>query len=236
MPNLPRPIPRFYPILDAELAGSRLLHIASSFADAGVELLQIRDKSGSSHRLHSACVELLNLFRSRANKKIRLIVNDRADLAALSGAPGVHLGQEDISVDAARTVLNAASGPPQERRRDMASRPEKWIGLSTHNLPQLRAAARTSADYVAIGPIFSTASKKNPDPVVGLDFIARARRLTRKPLVAIGGITLENVKSVWRAGADSVAVISDVISAPDPAARAVQYLKLAAEFAALSAG
>ena len=230
MPKLPRPIPRFYPILDAEFAGSRLLQIAASLADAGVELLQIRDKSGSSRRLHSTCLELLNLFRARSNKKVRLIVNDRADLAALSGAAGVHLGQEDISIDAARAVLNASREVTPE------SPAKKLIGLSTHNLPQLRAALRTSADYLAIGPIFSTGSKKNPDPVVGLDFIARARRLTKRPLVAIGGITLENVESVWRAGADSVAVISDVISAHDPAARAAQYLKLAAEFAALSAG
>lgn len=218
------PFPRFYPILDAEIAGPRTLQIAAALADAGVELLQIRDKNSSSRRFHETCVELLKILRERArpNKKVRLIVNDRADIAAMCHAAGVHVGQEDISVDAARAVLNAGG----------EARPAKTlIGVSTHNLPQLRAAARTSADYIAIGPIFSTASKKNHDPVVGLAFIARARRLTKKPLVAIGGITLENAKSVWRAGADSVAVISDFLAAPNPAARAAQYLELEVEFA-----
>ena len=212
-------MPRFYPILDAEVAGTRTLQIADALANAGIELLQFRDKSSSSRQLHATCADLVKILRPRARKKVRLIVNDRADIAAMCGADGVHLGQDDLSISDARTVLDHGS-----------KRSHPWAGVSSHNLKQLKQAAASDADYIAIGPIFATSTKKNPDPVVGLDFIARARKLTKKPLVAIGGITLENAKSVWRAGADSVAIISDVIGARDPAARARQYLDLAAAF------
>ena len=102
---------------------------------------------------------------------------------------------------------------------------EKWVGVSTHNLDQFRAAAATSADYIAVGPVFATSSKANPDPVIGTEFIRRVRDLTDKPIVAIGGITLENAAAVIQAGADCVAVISDILRAPDRGARAKQYLE-----------
>jgi thiamine-phosphate pyrophosphorylase len=102
-----------------------------------------------------------------------------------------------------------------------------WVGVSTHNLEQLRAAGRTSADYIAVGPIFPTSTKENPDPVVGIEFLRAARKITGKPLVAIGGITVESAGEVYAAGADSVAVIGDLMSARDPAARAREYLAIA---------
>src|ERR1700678_670173 len=140
-----------------------------------------------------------------------VIVNDRPDIAAMVGAQGVHVGQEDLPVEAARTICPSPL----------------WVGVSTHNLDQLRAADGTSADYIAVGPIFQTATKQNPDPIVGLDFLRKARNLTRKPLVAIGGITVKSAGQVFRAGADSVAVISDLRSAPDPVQRASEYLEIA---------
>lgn len=143
---------------------------------------------------------------------VRVIVNDRPDIAVIVGAGGVHVGQEDLPVEEARKIC----------------RPPLWVGVSTHNTEQLREAVRTSADYIAVGPIFPTATKENPDPVVGTKFLREARRMTSKPLVAIGGITLARAEDVFRAGADSVAVIGDLLSAPDPAARAREYLALAA--------
>jgi thiamine-phosphate pyrophosphorylase len=142
-------------------------------------------------------------------------VNDRPDIARLVGAGGVHVGQEDLPVEAARAVC-APKGDPNF-----------WVGVSTHSLEQVRAAAQTSADYIALGPIFTTRTKHKPDPVVGADFIRRARELTQKPLVAIGGITAERAEEAYRAGADCIAVARDLICAPDPAARVRDYLRIA---------
>ena len=125
-------------------------------------------------------------------------------------ASGVHVGQEDLGVEAARSVIGAG----------------KLLGVSTHNLGQFKDAAATSADYVALGPVFSTSTKANPDPVVGIELIRQVRSLTDKPIVAIGGITLERAAEVIHAGADSVAIISDILLAPDAAQRARQYIEL----------
>jgi len=103
--------------------------------------------------------------------------------------------------------------------------PDKLVGVSTHNLEQFERAAASSADYIAAGPVYATSTKANPDPVVGVDFLRRVRALTKKPIVAIGGITLERAAAVIEAGADSVAVISGILSAPDPGERARQYIK-----------
>jgi thiamine-phosphate pyrophosphorylase len=124
----------------------------------------------------------------------------------------VHVGQEDLGVEDARAICG----------------PDRWVGVSAHTLEQVAEANLTSADYVAFGPIFPTATKKNPDPVVGTDLLRQARRITKKPLVAIGGITLERAAEVYRAGADSLAVIRDLISVPNPAVRAREYLDVAA--------
>ena len=199
--------PSLYAIVDAALAGDRSLAIADALAAGGAGIIQYRNKHGSARHIFETCCELVGILRGRS----QFIVNDRADIAALCGADGVHVGQHDLAVEDARGVCG----------RDCR------VGISTHGLEQFRAANATSADYVAVGPIFSTASKENPDPVIGIEFIRQARRLTTKPIVAIGGITLENAAAVFEAGADSVAVIRDLIAANDPAARAAQFLSLA---------
>jgi thiamine-phosphate pyrophosphorylase len=144
--------------------------------------------------------ELKRLVGSR----VKLIMNDRADLGRAAGFDGLHIGQDDLFPEAARRIIG----------------PERWLGVSTHNPEQIAHADKTDADYLAIGPVFATASKANPDPVVGIDGVRRARELTRKTLVAIGGITRNNARSVIEAGADSVAVISDLIRDPRKSAEA----------------
>jgi thiamine-phosphate pyrophosphorylase len=137
-------------------------------------------------------------LKRRVGGKVKLIMNDRADLALAAEFDGVHVGQDDLSAESVRKIIG----------------PERWLGVSTHNPEQLQEADLTSADYLAIGPVFSTSSKDRPDPVVGLEGVRRARQLTRKPVVAIGGITRGNAASVVEAGADSVAVISDLLREP----------------------
>jgi thiamine-phosphate pyrophosphorylase len=135
-------------------------------------------------------------------------MNDRTDLALAAGFDGVHVGQNDLPVAAVRTIAGA----------------DLIMGTSTHNPEQLRLADQTEADYLAIGPVFATSSKLNPDPVVGLEGVRLARSLTTKPLVAIGGITRANCRSVLDAGADSVAVISDLVN--NPRAAAEEFLRI----------
>ncbi len=188
-------LPRLYAIADAALLQSRGVGLAAYAADlraAGVTLLQYRNKSGSVREILSA-MESLRPLRSAEN--FRLILNDRADLALLADADGVHVGQQDLAPADARRIVG----------------PVRWVGVSTHNPAQLEDADATDCDYIAYGPVFATASKQNPDPVVGLAGLQQARRLTRKPLVAIGGITLANARAVLDAGADSVAVISALL-------------------------
>jgi thiamine-phosphate pyrophosphorylase len=160
--------------------------------------------------------EMLNVSKELAStlqpQGITFIVNDRPDVAAMAHASGVHVGQDDLGLEATRSLVG-----------------EKIIGISTHNLEQFEKAIESSADYIAVGPIFATSSKENPDPVVGTELIRRVRSLTDKPIVAIGGIKLENAAEVVAAGADSVAVISDILRAPDRRQRAKQYLDLLGE-------
>jgi len=141
---------------------------------------------------------------------VTFVVNDRADVANLSGASGVHVGQDDLSVEQARAVMGEGA----------------LVGVSTHNREQFQQAAGSSADYIAVGPIFSTSTKANPDPVVGTELLRQVRPLTGKPIVAIGGITRERADEVIRAGADAVAVISDILRARDPAQRAREFLEV----------
>jgi thiamine-phosphate pyrophosphorylase len=201
--------PRLYAIIDPTLLTISELALAETLAGSGVELIQYRDKTASSRRYLEISRQLANVLGPRG---VRLIVNDRPDVALLAGADGVHVGQEDLSVEDGRAVCG----------------PDRWVGVSTHTFEQLAAADRTSADYVAFGPIFQTSTKKNPDPVVGVELLRKARQMTQKPLVAIGGIRLERAAEVYRAGADSLAVIRDLICAPDPAVRAREYLDVAA--------
>jgi thiamine-phosphate pyrophosphorylase len=199
-------LPRLYVILDAALITSPERDCAASLVEAGVRLLQYRNKSASARRYLESSRELAELLCPRV---VSFFVNDRPDVAFLAGASGVHVGQEDLDVEQARGVVGR----------------EKLVGVSTHNLEQFERAATSSADYIAVGPIFSTSSKTDPDPVVGLDFVRKVRGLTKKPIVAIGGITLERAASVIEAGADSVAVISGILSAPEPAQRTREYIK-----------
>jgi thiamine-phosphate pyrophosphorylase len=143
-----------------------------------------------------------------SGEPVKLVMNDRVDLCVAAGFDGVHLGQDDLSVEGAHSIC----------------RQPILIGVSTHNPAQVKIADQTSADYIAIGPVFQTSSKANPDPVIGLEGIRAARKLTQKPLVAIGGINRENCTQVIEAGADSVAVISDLIR--NPAESAKYLLKL----------
>jgi thiamine-phosphate pyrophosphorylase len=200
-------LPRLYVILDAALLTLPAKDCAASLVDAGVRLIQYRDKDASARQLLETSGELAAYLNPLG---VRFLVNDRADVAALADAGGVHVGQEDLSADRARTVIGS----------------EKWVGVSTHHAGQFRLALETSADYVAVGPIFSTGSKRNPDPVVGVDFVRQMRALTDRPIVAIGGITLERAAEVIAAGADSIAVIGDIWRAENPARRARQYLDL----------
>jgi len=203
--------------MDAALVGFSELDLARLLADAGVELVQYRNKGASSRALCDSALPLAGFFRSRG---VRFLVNDRPDVAALVRADGVHVGQEDLGVEQARAIVGASS----------------WVGLSTHNLAQFQRAMDSSADYVAVGPVFPTASKANADPVVGIEFVRRARALAagrevpaKKPIVAIGGITLDRAASAIEAGADSVAVLRDICAAPDPAARVALYLQRLSE-------
>jgi thiamine-phosphate pyrophosphorylase len=200
-------LPRLYVILDAGLLTVPAQQCALELAEAGVGLLQYRNKAASARELLNTSQQLSSLLIPGG---IRFLVNDRPDIAVLAGATGVHVGQEDLGAEPARELVGA----------------EKWVGVSTHNLEQFRRATETSVDYVAVGPIFATGSKANPDPVVGTDLLRRVRGLTEKPIVAIGGITLETADSVIEAGADCVAVIGDILRARDRAARARQYLDL----------
>jgi thiamine-phosphate pyrophosphorylase len=205
--------PRLYAIIDPTFLTISELSLAEALAESGVQLIQYRNKTGTSRQFFEVSRQLSNVLKPRG---VRFIVNDRADIARLANAGGVHVGQEDLGVEEARAVCGQ----------------DRWVGVSTHNFEQLAAADRTSADYIAFGPIFPTSTKKNPDPVVGTELLRQARKLTAKPLVAIGGITLERAAEVYRAGADSLAVIRDLICAPDPGARARQYLEVAASAAA----
>jgi thiamine-phosphate pyrophosphorylase len=199
-------LPRLYVILDAALIPSPELDCAAALADAGVRLLQYRNKSASARECLESSRKLADLLCPRG---VTFVVNDRADVAFLAGASGVHVGQDDLDVTHARQLVGG----------------DKLIGVSTHNLEQIETAAASSADYIAIGPIYGTSTKANPDAVVGLDIIRRVRGLTDKPIVAIGGISLERAAQAIEAGADSVAVISGILSAPDPVERAKSYLE-----------
>jgi thiamine-phosphate pyrophosphorylase len=226
-------IPRLYAILDTSCfsSGDAWLAAAEALAAAGCQLIQYRNKSGNARAMLEQARELKRRLSSRDS--VRLIMNDRVDLCLAAGFDGVHLGQDDLSVEAARRILNAGSAPSSAKAAHSedgtlgseAGEAEQgslvrgnWIGVSTHNPAQLAEGDKTTADYLAIGPVFVTASKANPDPVVGLEAVRRARELTRKPLVAIGGITRVNARSVIEAGADAVAVISDLVTNPGKSA------------------
>jgi thiamine-phosphate pyrophosphorylase len=190
-------LPVFYPVLDAGLLASRGLNTvtaAEAILEAGALILQFRYKGFFTRAVFKEAECVAGLCRS-ANALF--VMNDRADLAMLLGA-ALHLGQDDLS--------------PADARRIMP--PSSVIGFSTHNEWQLREGDSQPVDYLAIGPVFTTGSKENPDPVVGVEGIRPLRAITKKPLVAIGGITRATARSVLEAGVDSLAVIGDLYPQP----------------------
>ena len=187
-------LPRVFPILDTESlerCDVALETAAAAFLDGGAGILQVRHKGHWSRGFFESASAVARLCREAG---AALVVNDRADFALLLGA-GLHVGQDDL--------------PPRDARRLMG--PDAAIGFSSHNVAQLCSAGGEPVDYVALGPVFATASKRNPDPVTGVEEVRRCRSLIEKPLVAIGGITQENAVDVLRAGADSVAVIAGLL-------------------------
>jgi thiamine-phosphate pyrophosphorylase len=207
-------LPRLYAILDASCFSDReqMFEAAERWVRAGVTLLQYRNKTADAGVMLEEAKGLLQRLSPAGapapHGQIRLIMNDRADLCLAAEFDGVHIGQDDLSPESARKIVGSG----------------RWVGVSTHNASQVEQAEQTSADYVAIGPVFATASKEKPDPVVGLAGVRAARALTRKPLVAIGGITRGNCRSVIEAGADSVAVISDLVR--DPGKSVEEFLRI----------
>jgi thiamine-phosphate pyrophosphorylase len=197
-------LPRLYPILDTEMlanCGVGIELAAAAFLAGGAAILQFRHKSHWSREIFATAQAVARLCRESG---AQFIVNDRADFAMLLEA-GLHVGQDDLS--------------PYDARKLMG--PQGIIGYSTHNVSQLSAAIKEPVDYVALGPVFTTASKRNPDPVLGVEQVSRCRPLLSKPLVAIGGITRENALEVLRAGADSIALISGLLP-ETPTARSLR--------------
>jgi thiamine-phosphate pyrophosphorylase len=195
-------LPKLYAITDARLAGLSHAEQVARLAEGGATLVQLREKHASPHEFYREAQEAVRVARAQG---VTVIVNDRADIALAVGADGVHLGQDDLDPAAARRLLGD----------------EMIIGYSTHNLAQLEAAARLPVNYVAFGPVFPTQTKENPDAVVGLELLACARAALSPaiPLVAIGGITRVNARATLAAGANSVAVVGALVSAPDEITR-----------------
>jgi thiamine-phosphate pyrophosphorylase len=209
-------LPRLYCIIDRGCFSAadplnEILAFARELLAGGAALIQYRNKIGTAREILSHARELRRVVcagrwpmangtgqRPTTNgQRPLLVMNDRPDLALAAAFDGVHIGQHDLSPAAARRAIK-----------------DGIIGVSTHNLEQLRTADSTDCDYIAIGPVFETSSKRNPDPVIGLDGVRAARAATPKPLVAIGGITRANCRDVIAAGADSVAIISDLLHEP----------------------
>lgn len=199
-------LPRLYPIIDVGVNTSveQVCAFAHELALGGARLLQYRNKSANSRLILEQAKELKRV----SDNSVQLIMNDRADLCLAAGFDGVHVGQDDLSPEAVRKIIGD----------------RLWLGVSTHNPEQVQAAEANPVDYVAVGPVFATTTKANPDPVIGLEGVRRARKLTNRPLVAIGGITRANCRSVLDAGADSVAVISDLVR--DPRKSAEEFLRV----------
>jgi thiamine-phosphate pyrophosphorylase len=199
-------LPRLYAILDASCFPhfDALRRNAQELVAGGVTLIQYRNKNGSTRQMLAQALALQGCIGGSA----KLILNDRADICVAAGCDGVHVGQNDLSPAGARKVIGD----------------RLWLGTSTHDSAQLIAADQTSADYIAMGPVFATSSKAKPDPVTGLEGLRQARELTRKPLVAIGGITPANCRSVIEAGADSVAVIAALVN--DPRKSAEEFFRI----------
>jgi thiamine-phosphate pyrophosphorylase len=203
---MPLDLPTLYAITDVRLSGLPHVEQVRRLAAGGATLVQLRDKNASPRDFHAAAAEVMAIAGALG---VRIMINDRVDLALAVGAAGVHLGQDDLPPAKARQILG----------------PSRILGFSTHNLSQAVAADSEPVDYIAIGPIFTTASKDRPDPVVGLEMLREVKSRVSKPVVAIGGITLSSAKTLMAAGADSVAVISDLVASGDITSRTAEYLR-----------
>jgi thiamine-phosphate pyrophosphorylase len=225
-------LPRLYPIIDRAALDARGLEVAACARElcaAGVRLVQYRDKTSAAGEMLQAAADIARAFGcgesleqglrpdeahralGRTDRKTTLILNDHPELAVRAGWSGVHVGHRDM--------------PPAEARRLVG--PGRLVGVSTHNDEQVIAADASEADYIAVGPVFATSTKSDAEPVIGLAGVRRARALTSKPLVAIGGITRQNARSVIDAGADSVAVIGALlVPGIRPGQVAEDFLKL----------
>lgn len=187
-------LPRVYPITDTQISGLSHAEQVALFAESGATLVQLREKRAPALQFYEAAKAALAVAAERG---VQLLINDRVDIALAVGAAGVHLGQDDLAPDVARRLLGN----------------DAFIGYSTHSVAQAIEAAILPIDYLAIGPIFGTSTKENPDPVVGLEGLRAVRSaIGNLPLVAIGGITRENIAAVVEAGADSAAMISGLWS------------------------
>lgn len=191
---MPLSLPKVYPITDTKASGMDHAEQVKRFIEGGATLIQLRDKDASSREFFDAVKECVEYARPRG---VRIIINDRVDIAITAGADGVHLGQDDLPPESARDLLGERA----------------IIGYSTHSVQQAISAAKLPVDYVAIGPIFATGTKADAEPVVGLKAIRDVRRaIGATPIVAIGGIDEQNIAEVIAAGADSAAVISALVS------------------------
>jgi thiamine-phosphate pyrophosphorylase len=200
-------LPKFYPITDARISGMSHAEQVERLAEGGATFIQLREKNASPRDFYAAALEAVQAARRLG---VRIIINDRVDIAMAVGADGVHLGQDDLPPEKARALLGK----------------DRIIGFSTHDLKQALAASFAPVDYIALGPVFQTSTKEKPDPVVGLVGIGEVKQSISKPLVAIGGITFERARSVIEAGADSLAVISDLYSTDDVTERARSFMRL----------
>jgi thiamine-phosphate pyrophosphorylase len=198
-------LPRLYPITDARLTGLTHAEQVERLAAGGATFVQLREKVAPPREFYEAALKAVQVARALG---VRIIINDRLDIAIAVDADGVHLGQDDLPPARARALIGA----------------NRIVGYSTHNVEQAIEADSTPVDYIAVGPVFQTTTKANPDPVVGPELIGELKTRLTKPLVAIGGITLNTAPAVIAAGADSVAVIADLYATGDIAARTREYL------------
>lgn len=200
---------RLYPITDTLISGLPHAEQVELLAAGGATLIQLRDKRASPRDFYEAALEAMSVARRLG---VRIVINDRVDIAIAVKADGVHLGQTDLPPDRARLLLGES----------------RIVGYSTHTLEQALAATFAPVDYIAIGPVFQTQTKERSDEAVGLETVSEVKRRVTKPLVAIGGITLDSARLVIEAGADSIAVISDLLSPGDIAERTRRFLALLA--------
>jgi thiamine-phosphate pyrophosphorylase len=204
-------LPRVYPITDTRVSGLSHAEQAERLIAGGAELVQLRDKCATSHELYTAAKQTLDVTRKHS---VPLIINDRVDLALALKADGVHLGQDDLPPERARRILGEAA----------------IIGYSTHSVAQALDAAAMPVDYIAIGPVFVTRTKQDPEEVIGIEGLRQVRNaIGKRSLVAIGGITARNISQVIRAGADSAAVIASILSDPDAIEDKMAGLLIAAD-------